>query len=76
VTNAKILIVEDESIVALDLENRLRSLRYSVAAVAASGEEAIQKAAETHPNLVLMDIRLSGDMDLSLIHISEPTRPY
>ena len=63
VTNAKILIVEDESIVALDLENRLRSLRYSVAAVAASGEEAIQKAAETHPNLVLMDIRLSGDMD-------------
>ncbi len=61
--NAKILIVEDESIAALDLENRLESLGYSVAAVAASGEEAIQQAAETRPDMVLMDIRLKGDMD-------------
>ena len=61
--NAKILIAEDESIVALDLENRLESLGYSVAAVAASGEEAIQQAAETRPDMVLMDIRLKGDMD-------------
>ena len=60
---AKILIVEDESIVALDLENRLRNFGYSVPGVAASGEEAIQKAAETRPDMVLMDIRLKGDMD-------------
>ena len=58
-----ILVVEDESIVALDLENGLRSLGYSVPALASSGEEAIQKAAETRPDLVLMDIRLRGDMD-------------
>ena len=58
-----ILVVEDESIVALDLENGLRSLGYSVPALASSGEEAIQKAAETRPDLVLMDIQLKGDMD-------------
>jgi len=58
-----ILVLEDESIVALDLGNRLRSLGYSVPALASCGEEAIQKAAETRPDLVLMDIRLKGDMD-------------
>ena len=58
-----ILVVEDESIVALDLENGLKSLGYSVPARASSGEEAIQKAAETRPDLVLMDIQLKGDMD-------------
>jgi len=63
VASVKILIVEDESIVALDLENRLKSLGYSVAAVVASGEEALQKATETLPDLVLMDIRLKGHMD-------------
>ena len=58
-----ILVVEDESIVALDLKNGLRSLGYSVPALASSGEEAIQEAAETRPDLVLMDIQLRGDMD-------------
>jgi len=60
---ANILVVEDESIVALDLENGLKNLGYSVPARASSGEEAIQKAAETRPDLVLMDIQLKGDMD-------------
>jgi CheY-like chemotaxis protein len=59
----KILIVEDESIVALDLKNRLIRLGYFVSGIAVSGEAAIQKAAETCPDLVLMDIRLKGDMD-------------
>jgi CheY-like chemotaxis protein len=58
-----ILIVEDEGIVALDLENRLESLGYSVSGVAATGKDAIRKTAEMHPDLVLMDIRLRGDMD-------------
>lgn len=60
---AKILVVEDESIVALDLQHRLTGMGYSVPAVAASGQDALKKAAEIHPDLVLMDIRLKGDMD-------------
>jgi len=59
----KLLVVEDEGIVAKDIQIRLRNLGYEVAAVASSGEEAIQKAAETHPDLVLMDITLKGEMD-------------
>jgi signal transduction histidine kinase len=62
VAGAKVLVVEDESIVALDLRKALTGLGYSVPAVAASGEEAIRKAAEACPDLVLMDIRLRGGM--------------
>lgn len=61
-SDTKILIVEDEGIIAEDLKNRLRKLGYVVPAVASSGEEAVQKAAETRPDLVLMDIRLKGEM--------------
>lgn len=61
--NAQILVVEDESIVAEEIQSRLRKLGYPVPAVAFSGEEAIEKAEETRPDLVLMDIRLKGDMD-------------
>lgn len=60
---AKIMIVENEGIVVLDLRHRLRHMGYSVPAVAASGEEAIQKAIEVRPDLVLMDIRLKGAMN-------------
>ena len=60
---ANILVVEDESIVALDLKHRLRNLGYAVVAIVASGSKAIEKAGETQPDLVLMDIRLKGDMD-------------
>jgi PAS domain S-box-containing protein len=61
--NARILVVEDESIVAKNIQNRLKKLGYVVPAVAHSGEEAIRKAGETRPDLVLMDIVLKGDMD-------------
>lgn len=61
--NAKILIVEDEKIVAKDIENCLKRFGYTVAAVASSGPEAIEKAAATRPDLVLMDILLKGEMD-------------
>ncbi len=60
---AQILIVEDEGVVAMEIEARLKNLGYAVAAVASSGEEAIEKAVETHPDLVLMDIKLRGGMD-------------
>jgi PAS domain S-box-containing protein len=60
---AKILVVEDENIVAKDIHNTLKDLGYIVTAVVASGEEAIQKAEETQPDLVLMDIMLKGYQD-------------
>ncbi|MCU0537637.1 MAG: PAS domain S-box protein, partial [Hydrococcus sp. Prado102] len=58
-----ILIVEDEIIVAKDIENKLKRLGYIVPALASSGEEAIKKAAEANLDLVLMDIRLRGNID-------------
>jgi len=58
-----ILVVEDESIVALDIKGRLQNMGYHVPALAATGEEAIHAAARFHPNLVLMDIKLRGNMD-------------
>ena len=59
----KILVVEDEVIVAEDIGFRLKKLGYIVTATVASGEEAIEKVAENRPDLVLMDIVLKGDMD-------------
>ena len=60
---ASILVVEDESIVALDIAQYLESMGYRVAATAASGEEAIERARELHPSLILMDMVLQGEMD-------------
>lgn len=60
---AKILIVEDEGIVALDLQNRLTQMGYIVPPTARRGEDAVQKVGELLPDLVLMDIHLYGEMD-------------
>ncbi len=60
---AQILVVEDESIVAHDIEQMLEDLGHVVPAFAFTGEEAIQKAEEIHPDLVLMDIMLKGSID-------------
>jgi PAS domain S-box-containing protein len=60
---ASILLVEDERIVARNLQNELTSMGYKVSAIASSGEEALKKIEETWPDLVLMDIVLKGDMD-------------
>lgn len=62
-TNAHVLVVEDEDIIAKDIQNRLKGLGYAVCALVSSGEEAIKEAEETHPDLVLMDIILKGEMD-------------
>jgi PAS domain S-box-containing protein len=59
----KILIVEDEHITAEDLAEVLKGLDYEVSAVAASGIEAIREVEKNPPDLVLMDIRIKGDMD-------------
>lgn len=60
---ARILIVEDEAIVALDMQNTFQKLGYDVPATAFSGEEALQKTEEFHPDVVLMDIALKGTMN-------------
>lgn len=59
----KVLVVEDEVIVAQDIAGRLKKLGYIVTATVASGEEAIEKAIENRPDIVLMDIVLKGEMD-------------
>lgn len=60
---SRIMIVEDERIVALDLKLNLESLGYQVVAVASSGEQALAEAARQMPDLILMDINLEGSMD-------------
>lgn len=59
----QILIVEDEKIIAINLKESLEALGYVVVAIAASGETAVAIATECRPDLVLMDIRLKGNMD-------------
>jgi CheY-like chemotaxis protein len=59
----RILIVEDERLIALDLQRRLTQLGYTVVGSVASGPQAIMAAYQLQPDLVLMDIRLQGEMD-------------
>ena len=61
--NVQILIVEDEAIVSMDLRYKLEAMGYSVPAEINSGKEAVDAAARLQPDVVLMDIRLSGEMD-------------
>jgi len=61
--SVKILVVEDEQLVADDLSETLSSLGYEVSALASSGEEAIHHVEQLFPDVVLMDIRLPGAMD-------------
>lgn len=59
----RILVVEDEAIIAYDLERTLQRLGYDVPEVVAEGEAAIEAAARHAPSLVLMDIKLRGALD-------------
>jgi len=60
---AQIMVVEDERITAKDIESALESAGYGVTGLVHSGEEAVRKAGELRPDLVLMDIKLEGKMD-------------
>jgi PAS domain S-box-containing protein len=64
-TSAKkrILIAEDQRLIAADLEQTLKNLGFEVAASVASGEEAVEKAIALRPDLALLDIRLQGKVD-------------
>jgi two-component system cell cycle sensor histidine kinase/response regulator CckA len=59
----RVLIVEDEAIVAMDLQQRLERLGHHVVGTASTGDAAIRRAEETQPDVTLMDIRLKGQMD-------------
>lgn len=59
----RVLIVEDEAILALNLKLGLEANNCNVAGIANSGETAIKKTEETKPDIVLMDIKLRGSMD-------------
>jgi PAS domain S-box-containing protein len=60
---ARVLIVEDEAIVATDIATTLRGMSYKIAGICASGQDAVHKATSIRPDIVLMDIRLPGGMD-------------
>jgi DNA-binding NarL/FixJ family response regulator len=60
--NNKILIVENERIIALDLQNILERYGFEVCCVVSSGEESIRAATHAHPDVVLMDVKLKGNM--------------
>lgn len=59
----RILIVEDEKIIALDLRRRLEKFGYEVTATASTADEAVSAAAAEPPDLVLMDVMLTGSQD-------------
>ena len=59
----KIMIVEDEAITAMYLHMRLKKLSYDVLKPISSGDIAIQTAQKEHPNIILMDIGLTGKLD-------------
>lgn len=72
---ARILVVEDDQIIQLDLRRHLKQMDYAVVGTASSGEEAVAKAAQLEPDIVLMDIRLQGAMDgIEAAHKIQSTR--
>ncbi|MFN4151858.1 MAG: response regulator [Candidatus Sericytochromatia bacterium] len=61
--NKKILIVEDERIVAIDIKSTLEAEGFEIVDIVISGEAAIEKAIELKPDLILMDIFLRGSLN-------------
>ena len=59
----KILIVENERIVADDIKQRLEDLGYEVIGISGNGNDALKKTGEIKPDLILMDIILTGEVD-------------
>ena len=63
ISKGNIMVVEDEGVVSIDIRNMLKKAGYNIAAVAFQGEEAVTKADQSSPDLVLMDIGLKGEID-------------
>jgi len=68
----RVMVVEDESVISLDIKTSLMRLGYSIAGVAASGDIALRKIRESRPDVILMDIHLKGEM--TGIDVSEQVR--
>ena len=62
-SKTRILVVEDEIIIAMEIADRLKSMGYDVLRIVANGEMAIKTAMAERPDLILMDIMIQGDMD-------------
>ena len=62
-SSARILLVEDDVVSAMDIESKLKELGYQVVSICTTGEEAVHRALDLHPDLILMDIYLNGKMD-------------
>lgn len=62
-SNERVLIVEDEKIIALDLQRRLERFGYTICETCSEGVDAIEKAKLHNPDIILMDIMLNGPMD-------------
>jgi len=62
-TKSRILVVEDEAIVAMGIKQKLEELGHQVVDTVYSGEDAVETALKTYPDLILMDIVLKGEMD-------------
>ncbi len=60
---ARILVVEDEIVIAMDIQQQLRRMGHETVGHATRGEQAIEIADQLRPDLVLMDIQLAGEMD-------------
>jgi AmiR/NasT family two-component response regulator len=58
-----VLIVEDEAVIAADVRFMVEDLGFKALGIASSGEESLRKAEALRPDLVLMDIKIKGDMD-------------
>lgn len=61
--NTKVMLVEDEAILALQLKDLLKQMGHSVTAICASGEAALESVETAPPELILMDINIQGEMD-------------
>jgi CheY-like chemotaxis protein len=62
-TKTRVMVVEDERIVALNLERRLTKLGYEISSLATSGSQALQAIERDKPDVVLMDVNIEGEID-------------
>lgn len=62
-TKGRILVVEDENIVAMGIQMMLRNLGYTITGIISSGENAIREVESTFPDLVMIDVMLKGELD-------------
>jgi CheY-like chemotaxis protein len=63
ITGTRIMIVEDEAVVALHIRQELTKLGYTVAGTATAGEQALKMIEEVFPDVILMDIHIQGELD-------------